>query len=349
MCSWIPVGGVAHRQHCPAFTKGRPPRNKGLQYPADPPTVEEIIAAMHAAGDDADAVRLRGLIVVLWRAGLRISEALALTESDLDPNRGAILVRRGKGGKRREVGMDRWAWEQWSPGCSGAPHSRSVRCSAYYEAHSLGRAWASAGVRSQLHHAATRAGVRRRFAPHQLRHAHAVEMSREGVPLLVIQRQLGHADFGDHVGIPARDRQHRDRSRGPPAPGADDPDHPRPLTPSGPGPVGHASRDPPPGSSRGAGELTRPMSASPIRSSAVWLRRMRKRSPVLGVVLSIGEPCLRPRWSSLRKNPRPSQRQLRPTARFCGGCRLALPRHRRADWPTPSRPCTTSRQTSPSP
>lgn len=51
---------------------------------------------MHAAGDDADAVRLRGLIVVLWRAGLRISEALALSESDLDPIRGAILVRRGK-------------------------------------------------------------------------------------------------------------------------------------------------------------------------------------------------------------------------------------------------------------
>src|ERR1700758_3532170 len=40
-----------------------------------------------------------------------------------------------------------------------------------------------------------RAGVRRRFAPHQLRHAHAVEMSREGISLIVIQRQLGHADL----------------------------------------------------------------------------------------------------------------------------------------------------------
>ena len=59
---------------------------------------------MHAAGDDHEAVRLRALIVVLWRAGLRISEALALTESDLDVNRGAILIRHGKGGKRREVG-----------------------------------------------------------------------------------------------------------------------------------------------------------------------------------------------------------------------------------------------------
>jgi site-specific recombinase XerC len=40
--------------------------------------VEEIIAVMRAAGDAPDGVRLRGVIIVLWRAGLRISEALAL-------------------------------------------------------------------------------------------------------------------------------------------------------------------------------------------------------------------------------------------------------------------------------
>jgi integrase len=59
----------------------------------------------------------------------------------------------------------------------------------------LGRACTSAGIRAQLHQTAAIAGVRRRFAPHQLRHAHAVEMSREGISLLVIQRQLGHADL----------------------------------------------------------------------------------------------------------------------------------------------------------
>jgi site-specific recombinase XerD len=64
---------------------------------------------MRAAGDTPDGLRLRGVIVVLWRAGLRISEALALNESDLDSERGAVLVRHGKGDKRREVGMDRWA------------------------------------------------------------------------------------------------------------------------------------------------------------------------------------------------------------------------------------------------
>ena len=173
------------------FHQGRPPRNKGLRYPADPPTVEEIIAVMRAAGEDADGVRLRGLIVVLWRAGLRISEALALTESDLDPHRGAVLVRHGKGGKRREVGMDRWGWQQLAPWLRLRAELPVGALFCVLRGPTRGRPWAPAGVRSQLHIAASQAGVRRRFAPHQLRHAHAVEMNREGVSLLVIQRQLG--------------------------------------------------------------------------------------------------------------------------------------------------------------
>jgi hypothetical protein len=36
---------VGRRRLCD-FHRGRPPRNKGLQYPADPPTVEEIVAVM---------------------------------------------------------------------------------------------------------------------------------------------------------------------------------------------------------------------------------------------------------------------------------------------------------------
>jgi site-specific recombinase XerD len=59
-----------------------------------------------------------------------------------------------------------------------------------------GRPWSAAAVRADLRRTATAAGVRRRFAPHQLRHAHAVEMAREGVPLIVIQRQLGHMNLG---------------------------------------------------------------------------------------------------------------------------------------------------------
>lgn len=109
----VPSLDCAGRGRSPAtlasFHQGRLPRNKGLRYPADPPTVEEIIADMLAAGDAPAGLRLRGVSIVLWCAGLRISEALVLTETDLDHDRGALLVRHGKDDKRREVGMDRGA------------------------------------------------------------------------------------------------------------------------------------------------------------------------------------------------------------------------------------------------
>ena len=63
-----------------------------MRYPADPPPVEEIIAVMRAAGAGAYGDRLRGVMVVCWRAGLRVGEALAPAETDLDPSQGAILI-----------------------------------------------------------------------------------------------------------------------------------------------------------------------------------------------------------------------------------------------------------------
>lgn len=114
----------------PAFHAGRPPRNKGVRYPADSPTFEEIVAVMRAAGGGRHGRRLRAPIIVLWRAGLRIHEAPALREPDLDRRHGARLVRRGKGGRRREVGMDEWAWEQIRPWRTYGSSCRSVYCSA---------------------------------------------------------------------------------------------------------------------------------------------------------------------------------------------------------------------------
>ncbi len=93
---------------------------------------------MRCAGATPYGLRTRALVVLLWRSGLRISEALALAESDLHASTGGIVVRRGKGGKRREVGMDRWAWEHIKPWldyraelpigallCQGIDHSRA--------------------------------------------------------------------------------------------------------------------------------------------------------------------------------------------------------------------------------
>jgi hypothetical protein len=71
---------------------------------------------MRHAAEDRHGYRLRRLVVVLWRAELSVQEALALAEQDLDHRRGSLLVRSGRGGRRREVGIDDWGWAQLRPG-----------------------------------------------------------------------------------------------------------------------------------------------------------------------------------------------------------------------------------------
>ena len=97
---------------------------------------------------------------------------------------------------RREVGMDDWAWEQLAPWLKARVQLPVGPLFCVVTGPTRGRPWSAAAARSELRRVARHAGVRRRFAPHQLRHAHAVEMAREGVPLIVIQRQLGHTNLG---------------------------------------------------------------------------------------------------------------------------------------------------------
>ncbi len=167
-----------------------------MLYPADPPTIDEIVAVIRHAPDHRHGRRLRAVIVVLWRAGLRVQEALALTEHDLDVRRGSMIVRHGKGGRRREVGMDEWGWEQLRPWLSARAELPIGPLFCIIDGPTRGRSWSGAAVRTEFRRLAAHAGVRRRFAPHQLRHAHALELAREGVPLNIIQRQLGHANLG---------------------------------------------------------------------------------------------------------------------------------------------------------
>lgn len=92
--------------------------------------------------------------------------------------------------------MDDWAWEYtetWRQIRTTMPVGPFL---CVIDGATCGRAWSQTGARAELRRLAAEAGVRRRFSPHQLRHAHAVEMAREGVPLPVIQRQLGHAHLG---------------------------------------------------------------------------------------------------------------------------------------------------------
>jgi site-specific recombinase XerD len=92
--------------------------------------------------------------------------------------------------------MDGWGWEQLQPWLELRRELPVGPLFCIINGATHGRHWSPTAARADLRRTAAAAGVRRRFAPHQLRHAHAVEMAREGVPLIVIQRQLGHSNLG---------------------------------------------------------------------------------------------------------------------------------------------------------
>ena len=98
--------------------------------------------------------------------------------------------------------MDNWGFEQLRPWLARRVEMPVGTLFCVIDGQTRGRPWTPAAARNHLRCIADEfprtvsANVRRRFAPHPLRHAHAVEMAREGVPLNVIQRQLGHVNLG---------------------------------------------------------------------------------------------------------------------------------------------------------
>jgi hypothetical protein len=79
------------------YHAGRSPRNKGMRYPADPPTVDEIVGVMRHTPDDRHGWRVRAMIVVLWRAGLRIQERSRSQNTTSTTGADRSWVRNGKG------------------------------------------------------------------------------------------------------------------------------------------------------------------------------------------------------------------------------------------------------------
>ena len=148
-----------------------------------------------ACRDTVTGIRDRALITVMYRSGLRVGEALALRPKDVDLTIGSIAVLHGKGDRRRTVGIDpgagpvilRWVvrrTELLAPPV-GVPLFCSQKC----------RTMSRSMVREMLLRLARRTGIEKRVHPHGLRHTMAYELLMEGVPIPVIQRQLGHASL----------------------------------------------------------------------------------------------------------------------------------------------------------
>ena len=88
-----------------------------------------------------------------------------MTEGDLDHRRGALLVRRGKGERRREVGMDAWGWEELQPWIDTRRELPVGPLFCIINGATRGRHWASAAARAELRRTAGAAGVRQGKPP----------------------------------------------------------------------------------------------------------------------------------------------------------------------------------------
>jgi len=183
----------------PGYRLGMRPGNFGQKYPAEVLTRDEVSRLLAACSRHGSAgLRNRALIVVMWRSGLRIAEALALRAKDVNLEAGTITVLHGKGDRARTVGIDAQAGavlEQW------LARRRELRLPAAAVIFCTisrprpGRPMHSAYVREALKDLGQKAGIEKRVHPHGLRHTHASELAREGVPVHVIRKQLGHASL----------------------------------------------------------------------------------------------------------------------------------------------------------
>jgi site-specific recombinase XerD len=160
------------------------------RYPPEPLSRDETRNLLDACGTSSTGIRNRALITTLWRAGLRIAEALALETRDLDA--GVLRVRRGKGGKQRVVALDPAAFasvQAWLDRKAqlgiGGPIFSTLK----------GGQMQSSYVRNAFKRLRRKAGITKRVHAHGLRHTFASELADEKTDVRVIQRALGHSSL----------------------------------------------------------------------------------------------------------------------------------------------------------
>jgi site-specific recombinase XerD len=174
--------------------------NRGRKFPPDPVNAEEFaLMLQHCVplrpGREAElsAMRLRVLLVILYRTGLRISEALNLFEHDLKRNDRGIIVRHGKGDKQRFVVVDEWGWREIEFWLTVRSEIAPGALIPVIRGQLAGQRMTSPDVRRQMVKLRERCSMRRRVHPHAFRHGFAVDCSREGIPMYSLQGALGHA------------------------------------------------------------------------------------------------------------------------------------------------------------
>lgn len=144
---------------------------------------EEVVRLLRAIGN----LKHRTVAMVLYGAGLRISEALALELVDVDSARMVLTVRHGKGDQDRQVALSsvlleglRAYWRAYRPE------------TCLFPGETADQPMRPETIQRALKAARIRAGIAKCATPHTLRHSYATHLMEAGTDLRVIQTLLGH-------------------------------------------------------------------------------------------------------------------------------------------------------------
>ena len=146
-------------------------------------------------GSDPAALRDRALLETMYACGLRASEVIGLTLSEIDLEAG-ILRAQGKGSKERLVPIGSKAIARLRAYLERArPRLVGLREEPRVFVNLRGSGLSRQGLYKIVQRHATTAGLVRKMSPHTLRHTFATHLLAGGCDLRSLQEMLGHADI----------------------------------------------------------------------------------------------------------------------------------------------------------
>lgn len=158
----------------------------------DQKSVKKILAQVNT--NCPTGCRNYAIIIMMYRAGLRVSEVCNLRLADVNFDTGLIYVQNGKGGKDRYVPMDNDIITSLQAWLKIRPESEYLFCTLQ------GGQLDTRYVREVCYRLSKKAGVfiqdgdkKKPVSPHKLRHTYATELVRDKFNIREIQELLGHS------------------------------------------------------------------------------------------------------------------------------------------------------------
>ena len=176
----------------PALLIERPKTGRPLPKTLTEADVEALLAAPDVS--TPLGLRDRAMLELIYATGLRVTELVTLTQSQINPRQGLVRVI-GKGDKERLVPLGEEALH-WL-----ARYLREARPLLLGDNQELlfpsrrGTCMTRQTFWHRIKKMAMVAGVEKKLSPHTLRHAFATHLLNHGADLRVVQLLLGHSDL----------------------------------------------------------------------------------------------------------------------------------------------------------